>query len=250
MQASVALGHNGAGRTRLLGLPVDTEGLRVPADLDAGAHRGGCFLVTFINPNACFVASEHESYPDLLQQFDRVCCDGIGMVLAARLRLRARVPRQSFDTTSVGLSVLEWCRDRGKPVILVGGEPGVAPKAGQVLRENIEGLDVSGAFSGFGAGPAEAREQILRTGGSVVVCGMGAPLQEEYLLALQQAGWQGLGFTCGGFMDQLCERFRYYPRWIDSLNLRFAYRLCKEPRRLARRYLRDYGVFFKRLFCS
>ena len=75
---------------------------------------------------------------------------------------------------------------------------------------------------------------------------MGAPRQEQFLINLKNAGWTGIGFTCGGFFDQIVDRVDYYPGWVDKMNLRFLYRLLKEPRRLWRRYLIDYQVFMKR----
>jgi N-acetylglucosaminyldiphosphoundecaprenol N-acetyl-beta-D-mannosaminyltransferase len=36
----------------------------------------------------------------------------------------------------------------------------------------------------------------------------------------------------------------YYPKWVDTANLRFAYRLIREPRRLWRRYLLEYPSFW------
>ena len=72
---------------------------------------------------------------------------------------------------------------------------------------------------------------------------MGVPLQERFLLQLTDAGWNGVGITCGGFLDQLSQGVQYYPGWINSLNLRWAYRLMREPGRLWRRYLLDYPKF-------
>jgi len=72
---------------------------------------------------------------------------------------------------------------------------------------------------------------------------MGSLVQESFLLALMGSGWRGLGFTCGGFLDQLSNGFNYYPKLVNALNLRWAYRLAKDPRRLWRRYLLDYPVF-------
>ena len=65
----------------------------------------------------------------------------------------------------------------------------------------------------------------------------------DVLLALVEAGWRGCGFTCGGYLDQLGGGMRYYPAWVDRANLRFAYRLLREPRRLWRHYLIDYQGF-------
>jgi N-acetylglucosaminyldiphosphoundecaprenol N-acetyl-beta-D-mannosaminyltransferase len=74
---------------------------------------------------------------------------------------------------------------------------------------------------------------------------MGAPLQERFLSQLAANGWTGIGLTCGGFLDQVVQGSDYYPGWVDRLNIRFLYRLGKEPRRLWRRYLVDYQVFMR-----
>jgi UDP-N-acetyl-D-mannosaminuronic acid transferase (WecB/TagA/CpsF family) len=66
---------------------------------------------------------------------------------------------------------------------------------------------------------------------------MGAPRQEAFLVALADSGWKGVGFTCGGYFDHLGEGFHYYPRLIDKFNLRWFYRIAREPRRLGYRNL-------------
>jgi N-acetylglucosaminyldiphosphoundecaprenol N-acetyl-beta-D-mannosaminyltransferase len=79
---------------------------------------------------------------------------------------------------------------------------------------------------------------------------MGASIQERFLLRLVATGWSGFGFTCGGYLDQLVDGMHYYPRWVDAANLRWAYRLIREPRRLSRRYGMEYPYFAARLALS
>jgi N-acetylglucosaminyldiphosphoundecaprenol N-acetyl-beta-D-mannosaminyltransferase len=79
---------------------------------------------------------------------------------------------------------------------------------------------------------------------------MGAGVQEQFLLDLVAQGWSGMGFTCGGYLDQLGNGLRYYPQWIDDANLRWAWRLVREPRRLGPRYLIDYPGFGAQLVSS
>jgi N-acetylglucosaminyldiphosphoundecaprenol N-acetyl-beta-D-mannosaminyltransferase len=86
---------------------------------------------------------------------------------------------------------------------------------------------------------------LLSNPGRLIICGMGAPRQEEFLLSLKRAGWRGMGFTYGGFLDQIASGMQYYPAWINRLNLRFLYHLYREPARLWRRYLVEYQVFIR-----
>ena len=127
--------------------------------------------------------------------------------------------------------------------MLIGGRPGVAAQAASRLAEAVEGLRVVEAMSGF-CNYAEYGSAVRATKPDIIICGMGAPRQEELLVRLcRNGGWKGLGYTCGGYFDQLQERLNYYPLLIDKLNLRWLYRMIKEPRRLCRRYVIEYQQY-------
>lgn len=227
----------------VLGIPVSAGNLSRD-HLANSTDRGP--LVTFVNPYACAVDRDHPEYTGLLMAFDWVLCDGIGMVKAARRFAGLAIERQSFDMTSLAPTVFDWAAEDGHPVTLAGGRPGVAEAAKRTLLERWPRLRVTGTFSGYGDGPSAATVHALNEPGGLVICGMGIVRQERFLLDLRASGWRGTGFTCGGFLDQLGAGLRYYPRWIDRLNLRFAWRLFREPGRLWRRYLVDYQEFLRR----
>lgn len=101
----------------------------------------------------------------------------------------------------------------------------------------------SGYFEGDGN---ELCHKIVHSGADITVVGLGTPLQEEFILKLTEAGYKGIAFTCGGFITQTASAGgEYYPRLIDKYNLRFLYRMYKEPHTV-RRYLFLYpkGVLF------
>ena len=75
---------------------------------------------------------------------------------------------------------------------------------------------------------AEAKH-ITQVNPDFLIVGMGALMQERFLLKVRNAGFQGIGFTCGGFIHQTANNeIEYYPLWIDRMNLRFVYRMYKE----------------------
>lgn len=60
-------------------------------------------------------------------------------------------------------------------------------------------------------------------------CRNGGVDARTFLLKVRNAGFQGIGFTCGGFIHQTANNeIEYYPLWIDRMNLRFVYRMYKE----------------------
>jgi N-acetylglucosaminyldiphosphoundecaprenol N-acetyl-beta-D-mannosaminyltransferase len=225
------------------GIPVSETPLGA-VDAVFGRHSAAAaFLVTFVNPWACALSRKYPDFTDKLREFDQVCCDGSGMVKAAHVAGLAQVRRESFDFTSVAAPVFQAAQDQGLTTGLVGGAPGVSAQASEWLAEQNPTLNLVKSFSGFGEDVASALDFHVDNRTGLVVCGMGAPRQEQFLLDLRARGWTGIGFTCGGFMDQLVTGAQYYPPWIDRMNLRFLYRLYREPGRLWKRYLIDYQVF-------
>jgi N-acetylglucosaminyldiphosphoundecaprenol N-acetyl-beta-D-mannosaminyltransferase len=202
-------------------------------------------LTTFINPHSFHVAKHDMNYAANLAEFSFVFPDGVGIVWGLRLLAGISTERISFDTTSLALPVLQRASREHRSVMLIGGRPGVAARAGTRLVEAIEGLRISSAMSGY-CSYAEHEATVCSTKPDIIICGMGAPRQEELLLRLRRTGrWKGLGYTCGGYFDQLQKHLDYYPPIIDKLDLRWLYRIAKEPRRLCHRYAveyQEYGV--------
>jgi len=233
-------------KINVLGIPVTPGGVGDVPRLLSGKPEDKSLLVSFVNPQACALARQHDDYVHLLNTFDIVTCDGIGMVKAARISGLRDIKRESFDFTSLAGRVFQLAVHNQQRIGLVGGKPGVTIDAADVLRRIYPDIQVHACYSGYGQDPAEAQKFFTENQTDIVICGMGAPLQERFLVQLTRNGWHGIGFTCGGFLDQINAGESYYPRWIDRFNLRFLYRLGKEPRRLWRRYLIDYQVFIRR----
>ncbi|HUB14403.1 MAG TPA: WecB/TagA/CpsF family glycosyltransferase [Acetobacteraceae bacterium] len=234
-------------QTNTLGIRVDSvEQADIPALLDHSPPSAAPVLYSFVNPGCVAVANRDPGYRGLLDEFDAVLPDGIGMCWAIRALHGLPAARISFDSTSLAPLVFHYAVQHGATVALVGGRPGVAERGAEQLRQAFPGLAIAAALDGYG-GYGRKIDALKALSPAVVVCGMGAGAQEQFLLRLAEAGWSGLGFTCGGYLDQLTSGLRYYPDWVDAANLRWAYRLAREPRRLGRRYCVDYPIFAARL---
>ena len=203
-------------------------------------------MVTFANPLGVRIARRDADYRDHLQRMDLVFCDGIALALAASRIDGFPMERISFDSTSLAPLVFEYARANGKRIALVGGRPGVAHVAAARIGESYPGISIVGAIDGFRSQKSLV-EHVQALAADIVICGMGAPAQEAFLMALANAGWLGVGFTCGGYLDHLGQRFHFYPPLIDRLNLRWLYRLAREPRRIGYRCVVEYGPFWSGL---
>lgn len=236
-------------------LATETVGLPVHALLTADAGRAAdavldfvessakdVVLVTFANPGVMPLARRSASFRRSLREFDLVLPDGIGLCLAMRWLHGLPAQRISFDTTSLAPALFARAQFRGLRIVLVGGAPRVAEQARAQITAHFPGIQIIAAYDGYGDMAAKAGA-VSELRPDVVICGMGSIRQEAFLLELKHQGWHGWGFTCGGYLDQLNGGIAYYPRWVDAANLRWAYRLLREPGRLWRRYLVDYPHF-------
>jgi len=231
-------------RTITADVPVDA----IPTDkpvldrIDRALRDHSRLLVTFVNPSTTVLVRRDKTVHTVFEQFDVVAPDGIATALAIRWLHRLPAARLSFDSTSLAPSVFRLAVLHNAQVVLCGGRPGIAEQAKRQLETAFPGLNIVATFHGY-ADHAEMATAIGRLNPHILVCGMGGIIQERFLLRLTKGGWCGVGVTCGGYLDQLSRGLAYYPGLIDRLNLRWAYRLYKEPRRLWRRYLLDYPVF-------
>lgn len=200
-------------------------------------------LVTFVNPYSAYIAVHDPSYCDLFDRFDVILADGIGVVWGVRVVTGHRIARVSFDSSSLAVPIFRRCQHEGKRIMLIGGRPGIAASAARQLIRAMPGLLIVATMHGYLAFH-EYDTAVRSARPDVLICGIGAPRQERLLIHLRDAGaWSGVGFTCGGYFDQLQGGLEYYPTWIDRTNLRWAYRLAREPRRLSHRYAIEYLAY-------
>ena len=142
--------------------------------------------------------------------------------------------------TSVGRALLEVSASKGCSLYFVASKQESLDKAMAMFRERFAGVNIVGYRNGYFANEKEMDEEarhIIEVNPVFLVVGMGAIKQEEFLLRVKAAGYRGIGFTCGGFIHQTAHNeMDYYPAWVDRMNIRFLYRMWKEPH-TRKRYL-------------
>lgn len=226
---------------RFLGMPLHPTA-QIDDIIDAIGRKDICQISSKINPAAWSVGKRHADYVHLLEQMTYVMADGIGVALMYRFLTGHLCPRISFDMTSLAPPFFAKLNSIAGTLALVGGKPGVTQRFAEKITKTYPHLQIIMTEDGYGA-TAQKIEKIIDAMPDAVIVGMGVPFQERFLIQLAQAGYKGCAVTCGGFFDQYLQAETYYPAWIDRLNLRFVYRLFKEPVRLWRRYLIDYQPF-------
>lgn len=186
-------------------------------------------VYTFLNPVSYLDALKNK---EMFARFDGIFADGSLLVSAIRLLYGRKVKRRSFDMTSLAPLWLKYAEERRKSVYIVASKQEQVERAVDIFKERHPRLIVAGYRNGYFASDDELQyeaEHIVEVSPDFLIVGMGILMQERFLLKVKDAGFSGIGFTCGGFIHQTAkDEIVYYPDWVDRMNLRFLYRMYKE----------------------
>ena len=207
-------------------------------------------VYTFLNPVSYLSALDEKA---MFAHFDGIFADGSILVAAIKTVYGRSVTRRSFDMTSLAPELLSYAETHNKSVYIVASRQDQVEKAVGIFMERYPKLDVVGYRNGYFASESEMdkeAERIAALDPDFLIVGMGIVMQERFLLKVHGNGYQGVGFTCGGFIHQTAKNeIDYYPAWADKLNLRFAYRMYKE-KHTRKRYLQAAFLFPARFICE
>jgi N-acetylglucosaminyldiphosphoundecaprenol N-acetyl-beta-D-mannosaminyltransferase len=244
-----------SGTTVLCDLPIDRLATTDLLDTVFGGLATGIggWVVT-VNLDILRRAAVDVDARALYGEADVRVADGMPIVWASRLQGRP-VPERVTGSGSAWLLAERAARE-GRSLYLLGGAPGAAAAARDVLVERYPGLDVLGVSSPVVASSPTAAEldpiaeELAACRPDLVLVGLGSPKQELVIRALRHrlpgAWFVGVGITFS-FVGGLDRRA---PVWMQRAGLEWLHRLGREPRRLARRYLVDDLPFAARLLVA
>lgn len=197
----------------------------------------GYYNVSFVNPySLSLLLRNHKNYSDI--QF---YVDGGVLATIFTFLTRKKINRISFDFTSIADLVFEECLERNLSLVVVGSDESSSESFRKYLVNRYLGLNVKSHHGYVRNEESVVYEEVIR-GSDVLLIGMGAPIQEDFINSVREFGYQGKCFTCGGFIHQTAMNGGvYYPHWIDQLQLRWLYRIYRE-KGLWKRYFLDYPL--------
>ncbi len=191
-----------------------------------------------------------------LETADLLVADGAPLVWAARL---AGTPLPERVTGSGLIWALSYGLGQdGSSVYLLGGDPSTdgAARAADNLLGQFPSLRIAGCESpGYGferdrRSLQAVMQRVVEAEPDLVFVGLGFPKQErliEHLRPVLPTSWF-LG--CGAAINFVAGDCVRAPVWMQRSGLEWAHRLAKEPRRLARRYLREDAPYAVRLLAT
>ena len=202
-------------------------------------------IISFLNPASIGILLKDPRLFDGVSFF----IDGMMLSMFLSILTGKRVQRTSFDFTSIAADVLDSTSNNENGFFFIGGTESENRSFVEKVSRLFKSINVNGRSHGY---LDHVQEQdliahIVRINPGVVVVGLGAGKQEQFSKQLIVQGYSGRVFTCGAFISQESTKDgEYYPPIINKLNLRFLFRMYKEPHTI-KRYLVDYPLNFTNL---
>lgn len=253
----------------------------VTGDYEGDGGRKAKLIVT-PNPEIILAGARNRSLEAILNKADLALPDGIGTVMAMRY-LGLSAPKNQVlrpivlvaQGLWVGLNLFinrKWLfevsevvpgrwlfeelvrksAEEGKRVFLLGGKPGVAARAAEVLSNKYEVLSIkgeSGPWLNLKGEPVnkpekglpaqvgiekEIIEQINTFKPHFLFVGFGHPKQEKWLARNLAKLDVGVAMTVGGAFDYLAGAVPAPPQWVTVVGFEWLWRLLSQPARFRR----------------
>jgi len=241
-------------RVNVLGVGISVLNLHSALDAIAAAvrdRRKGYICVTGVH--GVMEAQDDESFKTILNGALLCTPDGMPMVWAGKLAGHCEMRR--VYGPDLMLDVCAWSETSGAKHFFYGGADGVAELLAQKLKGRFPKLQIAGTFTPpFRAlNETEVKNlqaQVAAARPDIFWVGLSTPKQEKFMAEFLPKLDATLMVGVGAAFDFHSGRVKQAPRWMQRGGLEWFYRLCSEPRRLAKRYFRNNPLFVLKFFCQ
>jgi len=170
-----------------------------------------------------------------------------GMPLVWYLRRKGFVDIERVPGTELTLALLESAQSARMPVYFYGSFPPVLEKLVANLYNRFPKLLIAGAESPSvvpraGSIDLDAIKKITDSGAQLVFVGLGCPKQELWMHD-HSPHVPAVMLGIGAAFDFLAGNIPRCPDTLQNIGLEWLFRLCREPRRLWKRYLNTNSSF-------
>ncbi|MBO9131018.1 WecB/TagA/CpsF family glycosyltransferase [Bacillus sp. 165] len=210
--------------------PLNYE--EILADIDKRIKAGEQSTLIAVNPEKIITAQKDSTLRELINNATYQIPDGIGVVLASKLK------GGSITTRVTGIEMMErlngHAAKKGYKVFLYGAAEEVVTQAKEALEKKYPGLSIVGYENGYIQDNEDLVHKINQSQADILFIAMGSPRQElwirKHMPHLQVKVFQGVG----GSFDVLAGKVKRAPEVFQQFGLEWFYRLISEPKRFKR----------------
>jgi len=227
---------------------IDINILSLPeavSSIVSAAQRGDNFSVCTLNLDHVVQLQQRADFRAAYRRARFVTADGFPIVVLSRL---LGTPIKRTTGADLVVPLCQEARKKGLPIFLLGSNEHTLAMTARRLSERFQGLQVAGTFApGANFDPYSreadlAVDKIRESGARLCFVALGAPRQEVFAARCLDE-LDGTGLLCiGAALDFIAGTQTRAPALTQKVGLEWAWRMLRNPRRLAPRYARCMAV--------
>lgn len=186
------------------------------------------------NPEIVMMAQKDLEYKNILSEGDLVIPDGIGIILASKIKklgLEERLPGIEMME-----SILKYCNNAKKSIYLLGTSSENVEKAASNIKETYPNIDIAGYHDGYFDEAEELKivDKINEVKPDILFVALGAPKQEKWMYKYRKILNVKVSMGVGGSLDIWSGAIRRAPKFFRKIGMEWFYRIAKNPLRIKR----------------
>jgi len=210
----------------------------------AGRRQSAC--VTHLPVHGVVQAVLDRGYRQRINSFELTAPDGQPVRWAMNRFFKTRLPDRVYGPELM-LRLCARAASAGIGVYLYGSTPEVVTSLAANLQRRFAGLRIVGAESPpfrplTGEEDRQAVQRINDSGAGLLFLGLGLPRQDHFAYEHRHS-IRAVQVCVGAAFDFHAGTVPMAPGWMQRRGLEWLFRLCKEPRRLWRRYVVTNSLF-------
>ncbi len=187
--------------------------------------------VVTINPEMISNAVKDPDFADIINNADLVIPDGIGVEIGLKI-LGYNVKR--IAGIEFSHRMIEECAKNNQSVALIGAKPEIVKKAKENLVKEFPSLYITYIHDGYFNEDDSILAELKIRQPRLVLCALGSPKQEEFILKAKSILPEALFVGVGGSFDVWSGEVKRAPEIYQKLGLEWLYRTILDPKRFKR----------------
>ncbi len=227
------------------------------AHIESFIHQRGPHQIVTVNPEFIMRAQTDREFREVLNHADLALPDGAGLLWASRIGQKRQPhhprfsPKRTLTERVTGSDLVPALAAeatiKGWKLYFLGSHPGVAVRAGSVLKKLLPDLKLVGAESGplidttgkpINHNQAALLEAVLgrirHTKPDILCVAFGAPKQDRFIARYRKQLGVPVMIGVGGALDFLAGQAKRAPALFQLLMLEWLWRVILEPTRIGR----------------
>ncbi len=220
-------------KERILGVAVsDLSYNELAKNIESDIDNNKKSFIVAINPEKVLKARKDEKLAQLLDSADYPIADGIGVVIASRLK------KGNIKNRVTGIECMDMIcalsNKKGYKIFLYGAKAETLAKAKAKLEEKYPDIKIVGTANGYEQDNEKIVTEINESGADIVFVALGSPKQENWIVGNRDRLCPKIYMGVGGSFDVLSGNIKRAPKFMLKLGLEWLYRLIREPKRFFR----------------